>query len=78
MLRCSFGVEQMSTGEIEISFLCCFWGKANDQKKSESLFMDFCQFGFFHSYGAMEHSTTCQLKKRPDLCPLSRRIYVAD
>jgi hypothetical protein len=52
MLRCSFGVEQMSTGEIEISFLCCFWGKANDQKKSESLFMDFCQFGFFHSYGA--------------------------
>ena len=50
MLRCSFGVEQMPTGEIEI--LCCFWGKAKDQKKSESLFMDFCQCGFFHSYGA--------------------------
>jgi hypothetical protein len=43
----------MPTGEIEISFLCCFGGKAKDKKKQlESLSMNFCPFGFFHSYGA--------------------------
>jgi len=36
----------MPTGEIEISFLCCFGGKAKDQKKFRISFYEFLPIWF--------------------------------
>jgi hypothetical protein len=51
------------------------------RKESESLFMNFCQFGLFHSYGAFlvldEFNNLSSLFTQSELCPDAYAILIA-